>query len=214
MWLLLIFFSECERKECGASRLFAHGRLRTRHSFSPILAATFMPPRGRPDFLSFYNGHFFVPRIKVTRSMSPRRAALLAALTAWRLPAASGWRAATPPPSCFGALAHCAAGHAAAPCRSIVARRSRGGVAMTGGWQYALAGGVCAAVSHGIACPVDVVKTRQQTVSAAPSPASRQHTAARLPSLRPAADGHRRRLAALRCRRTRASSCMRASPGW
>lgn len=31
-----------------------------------------------------------------------------------------------------------------------------------GGWRYYLAGGICAAVSHSITTPVDVVKTRQQ----------------------------------------------------
>jgi len=31
-----------------------------------------------------------------------------------------------------------------------------------GGWRYYLAGGICAAVSHAITTPIDVVKTRQQ----------------------------------------------------
>lgn len=31
-----------------------------------------------------------------------------------------------------------------------------------GGWRYYLAGGVCAAISHSVATPIDVVKTRKQ----------------------------------------------------
>lgn len=31
------------------------------------------------------------------------------------------------------------------------------------GERYALAGGLCASLSHALACPIDVVKTRQQT---------------------------------------------------
>ena len=30
--------------------------------------------------------------------------------------------------------------------------------------RYFLAGGLCASISHALACPIDVVKTRQQTV--------------------------------------------------
>ena len=32
------------------------------------------------------------------------------------------------------------------------------------GERYFLAGGLCASISHALACPIDVVKTRQQIV--------------------------------------------------
>ena len=50
---------------------------------------------------------------------------------------------------------------------SVVPRRSRPLVALLElepALGYFLAGGGCAEVSHGLACPIDVVKTRQQTV--------------------------------------------------
>ena len=57
-----------------------------------------------------------------------------------------------------------------APLRSLLTFLSiishvtaAGGLASSIDYRYFVAGGSCAAISHGITCPIDVVKTRMQS---------------------------------------------------